>query len=75
VNWVNWGNRPDKRTWRGVMQAGRRRRLTADADGQGSWEAEIVDGLVVEPDDVHVDKYLGQRILGHAAGIDPEEHG
>lgn len=69
VLWVNWGNRPDRANlppW--IFRAGR---PTGDGFGygdttpngkgpileRGSWGAEVVDELAIEPDDVLVHKY------------------
>jgi Amidases related to nicotinamidase len=68
VVWVNWGNREDlanippgvahvydpegRGEGLGAMLPNGSRVLT-----QGSWGAALVDGLVAEPGDVHVDKY------------------
>jgi nicotinamidase-related amidase len=69
VIWLNWGNRPDQANLPpGVIHVynpdGVSRGIGAPArpDGSptllaGSWSAAIVDELVVEPDDICVDKY------------------
>lgn len=68
VVWLNWGNRPDQANIPpgvahvydpagvgagiGAEQPNGSRVLTA-----GSWGVDLVEGLAVEPGDVHVDKY------------------
>lgn len=68
VVWLNWGNRPDLAN----LPPGVRHVYDSDGTGggigdraglseavltAGSWGAALVDALVPEPDDLHVDKY------------------
>ncbi|MET0933554.1 MAG: isochorismatase family cysteine hydrolase [Mycetocola sp.] len=68
VIWLNWGNRADQANLpAGILHvydpAGRGGGIGDRAGGSpavltaGSWGAEIVEGLTVEPGDIHVDKY------------------
>jgi len=69
VLWVNWGNRPDrlnlspsllhvyKPNGRGVGLGDPLPGSGARVLEQGSWAAAIVDGLTVDPRDIHVAKY------------------
>ena len=69
VIWVNWGNRPDrlnlspsllhvyKPTGEGVGLGDPLPQSKAPVLEFGSWAAAIVDGLAVDPNDIHVAKY------------------
>jgi hypothetical protein len=69
VIWLNWGNRPDQANLPpGVAHvydpAGTGEGIGSRTAGNGSpvltkdaWGAALVDGLVAEPQDIHVDKY------------------
>lgn len=59
VIWVNWGNRPDKLNMAPGLMHGWARGggFRPELMDKGSWEAEIVAGLDVGADDIHVDKY------------------
>jgi len=69
VIWVNWGNRPDrlnlspsllhvyKPTGEGIGLGDPLPQSQAPVLEQGSWAAAIVDGLAVEPADIHVAKF------------------
>lgn len=59
VIWVNWGNRPDKLNMAPGLMHGWARGggFRPELMDKGSWEAEIVEGLSVGTDDIHVDKY------------------
>jgi nicotinamidase-related amidase len=69
VIWVNWGNRPDrlnlspsllhvyKPSGEGVGLGDPLPGSKAPVLEQGSWAAAIVDGLTVEPADIHVAKF------------------
>jgi nicotinamidase-related amidase len=84
VVWLNWGNRPD----RANLPPGVRHVYDPDGRSTGigdplpngsrvlelgSWSAAVVDGLTVEPQDLHVAKYRMSGVLGHAAGLGAEE--
>jgi nicotinamidase-related amidase len=69
ILWLNWGNRPDLLN----IGAGLRHVYNPSGDGvgladplpknnapvltKGSWAAAIVDELVPEPEDIHIDKF------------------
>jgi nicotinamidase-related amidase len=69
VLWVKWGNRPDKLnlspsllhvykpTGVGIGLGDKLPGRNAPVLEEGSWAAEIVDGLQVDPKDIHVAKY------------------
>ena len=69
VIWVNWGNRPDrlnlspsllhvyKPTGEGIGLGDPLPGSEAPVLQEGSWAAAIVDGLQVDPKDIHVAKY------------------
>jgi nicotinamidase-related amidase len=69
VIWLNWGNRPDrlnlspsllhvyKPTGRGVGLGDKLPESGAPVLEKGSWAASIVDGLITDDRDIHVDKY------------------
>lgn len=69
VLWVKWGNRPDKLnlspsllhvykpTGVGIGLGDKLPGSNAPVLEEGSWAAEIVDGLQVDPKDIHVAKY------------------
>ncbi|MEM9162140.1 MAG: isochorismatase family cysteine hydrolase [Cyanobacteria bacterium P01_F01_bin.4] len=69
ILWVNWGNRPDLLN----ISAGLRHVYNPTGDGvgladplpkngapvltKGSWAAAVIDELMPEPNDIHIDKY------------------
>jgi nicotinamidase-related amidase len=69
ILWVNWGNRPDllnisaglrhvyNPTGAGVGLADPLPKNNAPVLTKGSWAAAIVDELVPEPEDIHIDKF------------------
>jgi len=69
VIWLNWGHRPDRlnvppMTQHAFDPANRGRGIGDDLPGgngsvllKDSWSAAIVDELVTDPHDIHVDKY------------------
>ncbi|WP_406118810.1 cysteine hydrolase family protein [Streptomyces sp. NBC_00989] len=69
VIWLNWGNRPDRAnlppgvthvydpSGTGVGIGSRTPGTDSRVLTKGSWGAALVDGLVAEEQDIHVDKY------------------
>lgn len=69
IIWLNWGNRPDllnisaglrhvyNPTGKGIGLGDRLPETNAQVLTAGSWGAAIVDELIPQPEDIHVDKY------------------
>jgi nicotinamidase-related amidase len=69
ILWVNWGNRPDllnisaglrhvyNPTGTGVGLADPLPKNSAPVLTKGSWAAAVVDELIQEPEDIHIDKF------------------